>query len=72
MGLFDDGDGTIEPVVFVAGTANFGNAETKEGKMSIEGSVDFFVSLLKNSELKHPDTNDNAVPAPVKKITFFS
>jgi len=57
--MYDDGQGTIEPVVFVYGKSNYA---TNNGD-DVEGTIDFYVPILINSELVLPN-DDNVIPLP--------
>jgi hypothetical protein len=62
LALYDDGNGVIEPVIFVKGTKNFDEDITISGEKAIEGSLDFYIPLINNSKLRLPDSEDYNVP----------
>lgn len=64
IGLYDDGNGTIEPVVMVAGMGNYGEGGTNGEKQQLKGTIDFCIPLLKDSKLELPADGDNHIPLP--------
>jgi len=64
--LYDDGMGTIEPVVYVVGDGKFETVDSEGVPAEVTIPVDFFVPILKNSMVRLPDGQD--LPAHVPDL----